>query len=679
MVFAFLPVYAAAEDPVPFADKPNGFTATAKAGGTVELNWSPPDYASALAIIRYEYTTHGYSGPWTEIPGGANAATYTVSGLNSGTSYDFSVRAVNPAGNGNLTTPISVTPDGIAPTVVSISPSGVDVAPNTNKIYITFSEPMEPSTHSGYVSVDNGGEIQIDTMNWSSDTTVDFKLGGLTYGKQYTVTVYGSGYRDVAGNAMGTNWSGSFSTKSDPARRLVSAETYGGVDGKTTTTGILLTFDKAVSGLTANDLYISGGRGDPTKGAVTEVSGGSGTQWIVNITQFVPGGGGAWYNGDLLAIYVEVRNFGEYTFTYEASVRPLSGRVYKPVPENKPNIGIDYVNKKLTGFTANQLYTINNVEYTPLGASLDIDSAWFGNSLAIVKKEGTASVDSTAQSLSIPSLPTPPSIAGGAGTITLTGESPLQYATSASGPWTDYGADLGDARYGLTVGSYYARTGPTASTFVSETAGPVTVTAGTYTLTLGAPSFTAITQGDGQPAAQALTITKTGNQPTATIKSVAVSGSDFILNQTTGGSVTDTANTTYTIQPKAGLTAGTHQETVTVTYYTDAANSLTATVTANVSINVKDNVTYTVAQVGGADGTADTTGILITFNKDIAGEFAGAVTLNNGVTQASAITNNGDANTGTWFLPINVPANKTNVVVTVANWGNYTVTPTPSK
>ena len=104
-------------------------------------------------------------------------------------------------------------------------------------------------------------------------------------------------------------------------------------------------------------------------------------------------------------------------------------------------------------------------------------------------------------------------------------------------------------------------------------------------LSITAPIFESVTEGYAQPAAQPLTITNSGNIA-GNISSVALSGTNagaFSLNKTDGATIAAgaTDNTTYTIQPVAGLSTGTYEATVTVTY------SESITVTTIVSFTVQ--------------------------------------------------------------------------------------------
>ena len=130
-----------------------------------------------------------------------------------------------------------------------------------------------------------------------------------------------------------------------------------------------------------------------------------------------------------------------------------------------------------------------------------------------------------------------------------------------------------------------------------------TITAATYTLSVTAPTFDAVSVGYAQPAAKAVTITSTGNS-NATISSVALSGSNsdsFTLTNGTASVTAGSTNTSYTIRPNAGLTAGTYTATITVTYNDGA----TATANISFTVNALDVVaTPTFDPVGGTYSSA---------------------------------------------------------------------------
>lgn len=113
-----------------------------------------------------------------------------------------------------------------------------------------------------------------------------------------------------------------------------------------------------------------------------------------------------------------------------------------------------------------------------------------------------------------------------------------------------------------------------------------------YTLHVTAPPFETVYDSDPQPEARPITIQSVGNTD-ATIERVSVSGDAFTIGG--GGDTVEAGKAidTWTIQPKAGLSAGTHTATITVTYN----NGMTAT--AEISFTVEATYRLTVVLDGG--------------------------------------------------------------------------------
>ncbi len=104
--------------------------------GQVTLGWAVPLSDGGTPITHYQYQRRG--GRWTTVSGGGAARRQTVSGLTNGTTYTFSVRAVNSVGVGpsrsTTGTPVSSPdppdPPDPNPCVLSLSasPSGTSVS-----------------------------------------------------------------------------------------------------------------------------------------------------------------------------------------------------------------------------------------------------------------------------------------------------------------------------------------------------------------------------------------------------------------------------------------------------------------------------------------------------------------------------------------------------------------------
>ena len=76
------------------------------------------------------------AGPWTDVTGSPIPTSYTLTGLDNGTSYDLMVRAVNSAGAGPAG---YVGPVWIAPALAA--PTGFAASPETGKVVLDWTDP----------------------------------------------------------------------------------------------------------------------------------------------------------------------------------------------------------------------------------------------------------------------------------------------------------------------------------------------------------------------------------------------------------------------------------------------------------------------------------------------------------------------------------------------------------
>ncbi|WP_342424506.1 S-layer homology domain-containing protein [Paenibacillus sp. FSL E2-0178] len=258
-----------------------------------------------------------------------------------------------------------------------------------------------------------------------------------------------------------------FDTEPSTPVALLSA-TADGVAGTTTSTKIDLTFDTAIAGLTADDITITDGTGSAVKGTLS----GSGTDWSIGLTSVTT-------EGD---VSVAVNSPSGYTIS--GSPMTVTVSLFTALPEATPAAEIDYAAEQLTGLTANGAYTLNGTlaVTATVDGKLAIDSSWLGTPLSIVKKgNGSTTIDSVAQTVSIPSRPAAPigvaamdETAIDAEDGTLTGvTTAMEYKIGIAGTWLGVS---GTTVTGLAPDTYYVRTKATPATFVSE-AQSVTVAA----------------------------------------------------------------------------------------------------------------------------------------------------------------------------------------------------------
>ena len=274
---------------------------------------------------------------------------------------------------------------------------------------------------------------------------------------------------------------------------------------------------------------------------------------------------------------------------YENSV-PVNGSdlvVYAQFTENAPALGAGYdINYTAETATAAENYQIstNGTDFSKDTCNITPDGTLY------VRYEGNKIYTTNP----IPARPDAPTVQGvnetvagkNDGKITgLTAGISYELSSNDSKTWIDVAADSTEIT-GLAPGTYQVRIKAGTNSFASEAASVIIASgdAPTYTLTVSAPTFGNVNEGYTQPAAQALTIANSGNSD-ATVSSVALTGDTtaFVLNKTDGCTIAagTTDQTTYTIQPAAGLSPGTYSATITVTYNNDA------TATANVQFIVE--------------------------------------------------------------------------------------------
>ena len=164
---------------------PTGLTATA-GDRSVALSWGAPADDGGSPILRYQYRYQesggSYSG-WATVPGGASATSYTVTGLNNGTTYEFQVRAANAIGAGAEATAGATLAESAPEAPAGLTASGGDesvtlswAAPATGGSQILryeFRYAALNQTYSDWMEVDGGGGA------------TGITISGLTNGTEY--------------------------------------------------------------------------------------------------------------------------------------------------------------------------------------------------------------------------------------------------------------------------------------------------------------------------------------------------------------------------------------------------------------------------------------------------------------------------------------------------------------
>ena len=231
---------------------------------------------------------------------------------------------------------------------------------------------------------------------------------------------------------------------------------------------------------------------------------------------------------------------------------------------------VDYVNEVFNTDTGNQ-YSLNGTTWIDCTGKTPISVAEGYESIYIRDAATSSSFASNAATITVPTRGAAPTGLGKTdetvdqrddGTITGV-TSAMEYRVSG-GSW----ADCPDGTItGLADGTYEVRYMATSGALASESAS-VVIAQGvpqTFTLEIAAPEFDDVIYNYAQPDSKPLVITSSGNTD-STITGVTADSESFIIGTGSktvpyGQSISD-----WTIQPVAGLAAGTYTATVTVTY-----------------------------------------------------------------------------------------------------------------
>ena len=201
---------------------PTGLVAANSGTGSVLLNWVAPTNTNGQPLTGYaiQYRSTG-SSTWTvQSANTNNTGTYlNITGLNSGSSYDFEVAAINGNGTGAYGTPVTLVASGSAsaPTITALTSASQSAT-------ITWSAPSVGSsvTISGY-NVD----YSTDGTNWSNVLTNGNVLtytisSGLTNGTNYLIRVAA-----VVGGSAGSYAVGAITPTAVPGAPTISTPTVG--------------------------------------------------------------------------------------------------------------------------------------------------------------------------------------------------------------------------------------------------------------------------------------------------------------------------------------------------------------------------------------------------------------------------------------------------------------------
>jgi fibronectin type 3 domain-containing protein len=231
----------ASATPQPAATAPSAPQSLTAVGsnGAVQLSWTAPASNGGAAVTGYNVYRGTSAGGEGSTPVATNVTTtgFTDTGLANGTTYYYTVKAVNSAGTSPPSTEASATPHATVPS----APLGVTASAGNAAVTVSWSAPASnggsPVTgYNVYRGTSPGGEG--GTPVASNVTATSFTDTGLANGTTYY-------YRVAAVNAAGTS---AQSSEVSATPHALSAAAYVGRAGSATASSSRTTISVPVGG-----------------------------------------------------------------------------------------------------------------------------------------------------------------------------------------------------------------------------------------------------------------------------------------------------------------------------------------------------------------------------------------------------------------------------------------------
>jgi subtilase family serine protease len=151
---------------------PTGVSASSSAE-SITLTWTAEPNASSFNV--FEGTESGQEGA-TPVLTGVTGTSATVSGLQHGQTYYFTVQAVGSLGD-------SVVSSEVNATIIPVPPSGLTATPGTQQVTLSWTASVGATSYDVYQGTSSGGEAATPVQTAVTGTT--FTVSGLTGGTTY--------------------------------------------------------------------------------------------------------------------------------------------------------------------------------------------------------------------------------------------------------------------------------------------------------------------------------------------------------------------------------------------------------------------------------------------------------------------------------------------------------------
>jgi predicted phage tail protein len=181
----------ASATPATVPGAPTGLGAT-RGNTTVALSWKAPSSNGGSAITGYnvyEGTSPGAEAGTPVNTSPITGTSYTVRGLTNGTTYYFTVKAVNAAGSSAASNEASATP-----ATVPGAPTGLGATRGNTTVALSWKVPLSNggsaiTGYNVYEGTTSGGESTTPVNGGTLITGTSYTVKGLTNGTTYYFTV----------------------------------------------------------------------------------------------------------------------------------------------------------------------------------------------------------------------------------------------------------------------------------------------------------------------------------------------------------------------------------------------------------------------------------------------------------------------------------------------------------
>lgn len=175
---------------------PTGVAAS-NSGLTIKLSWTAEPSATTFNI--FQGTQPGQEGA-TPVKTAVTGTSTTVSGLQNGQTYYFTVQAVGSMG-------VSVASSEVSATIVPAAPGGLTATPGTQEVSLSWTAPAGATSYNVYQGTASGGEgaAAVQTASGTSATISGLTGGTTYYFKVAAVDAGGAGAMSAEASATPTS------------------------------------------------------------------------------------------------------------------------------------------------------------------------------------------------------------------------------------------------------------------------------------------------------------------------------------------------------------------------------------------------------------------------------------------------------------------------------------------